>query len=55
MAIEGYRQFRRDRQGKEGGGIALYIKKSIQCEELSLENSHEQDERQGDTRVLVAL
>jgi len=42
MAIDGYRLFRRDRWGKRGGGIALYIKKSIQCEELSLKNSHEQ-------------
>jgi len=36
MAIDGYRLFRRDRRGKRSGGIALYIKKSIQCEELSL-------------------
>jgi len=44
MTIYGYRLFRRDRWGKIGGGIALYIKKSIQCEELSLKNSHEQVE-----------
>jgi len=36
MAIDGYRLFRR------GRGIALYIKKSVQCEELSLKNSHKQ-------------
>jgi len=31
--------------GERGGGdIALYIKESIQCEELSLKNSHEQVE-----------
>jgi len=42
MAIEGYRLLRRDRWGKSGGGLSLYIKKSIQCEELSLKNSHEQ-------------
>jgi len=41
VAIYGYRLFRRDRQGKSGGGIALYIKKSMQWEELSLKNSHE--------------
>ena len=29
VAINGYRLFRRDRQGKRGGGIALYIEKSI--------------------------
>jgi len=44
MAINSYRLFRRDRLGKRGGGVALYIKKSIQCEYLSLKNSHEQVE-----------
>jgi len=44
VAINGYRLFRRDRQAKRGGGLALYIKKSIQCEELSLKNSDEQVE-----------
>jgi len=44
MAIDGYRLFRRDRRAKRGGGIALYIEKSIPCEELSLKNSHEQVE-----------
>ena len=44
VAIDGYRLFRRGTWGKRGGGIALYIKKSIQCEELSLKNSHEQVE-----------
>ncbi|GAB0210070.1 hypothetical protein GRJ2_003472800 [Grus japonensis] len=43
-AIDGYRLFRRDRQGRRGGGVALYIKKWIDCEELSLKNSHEQVE-----------
>ena len=43
-AINGYRLNRRDRWGKRGGGVALYNKKSIQCEELSLKNSHEQVE-----------
>jgi len=38
-AMDGYRLFRRDRQ--RSGGIALYIKKWIECEELSLKNSHE--------------
>jgi len=44
VSINGYSLFRRDRQGKRGGGIALCIKKSIQREELSLKNSHEQVE-----------
>jgi len=42
VAIDSYRLFRRDRWGMTGGGIDLYIKKSIQYEELSLKNSHEQ-------------
>jgi len=45
MAIDGYRLFRWDGQGKRGGGVALYIKKSIKAEELSLKNSHKQVER----------
>ncbi|KAM6103455.1 uncharacterized protein LJ206_014212 [Theristicus caerulescens] len=44
-AIEGYRLFRRDRRGRRGGGVALYVKKLMECEELSLKNSHEQVER----------
>jgi len=44
VAIDGYGLFRRERWGKRGGGVALYIKKSIQYEELSLKNSHEQVE-----------
>ncbi|KAK4806137.1 hypothetical protein QYF61_001060 [Mycteria americana] len=43
-AIDGYRLFRREKQGRRGGGVALYIKKWIDCEELSLKNSHEQVE-----------
>jgi len=45
VAIEGYRLFRRDRQGRRGGGVVLYVKKWIECEELSLKNSHEQVEK----------
>jgi len=43
-AIDGYRLFRRDRWGKRGASVALYTKKSIQCEELSLKNGHKQVE-----------
>ena len=39
-AIDGYRLFRRDRQERRGGDIALYIKKWVECEELYLKNSH---------------
>ncbi|KAK4810861.1 hypothetical protein QYF61_008833 [Mycteria americana] len=44
VAINGYRLFRRDRRGRRGGGVALYIKEWIDCEELSLKNSHKQVE-----------
>jgi len=44
MAVDGYRSFRRHRQGRKGEGIALYINKWIDCEELSLKNSHKQVE-----------
>ena len=43
-ALDGYRLFRRDRRGRRGGGIALYIKKTLQSEELSLKKNHEQVE-----------
>ncbi|KAJ7412608.1 rna-directed dna polymerase from mobile element jockey-like [Pitangus sulphuratus] len=36
--------FRRDGGGRRGGGVALYIRRWIECEELSLKNSHEQVE-----------
>jgi len=41
VALDGYRLFRRDRQGRRAGGVALYIKKTLQSEELFLKNSHE--------------
>ena len=44
VAIDGNQLFRKDRQGRRGRGVALYIKKGIECEELSLKNSHEQVE-----------
>ncbi|GAB0209484.1 hypothetical protein GRJ2_003414100 [Grus japonensis] len=42
--IDGYKLFRRDRQGRRGGGTALYVKKWIDCKQLTLKNSHEQVE-----------
>lgn len=44
VAIAGYGLFRRDKQGRRGVGVALCIKKLIECEELSLDNSHVQVE-----------
>jgi len=32
----GYRLFRKDRQGKQGGGVALYVKDQLDCMELHL-------------------
>ena len=42
--IAGYWLFRRDRQGRKGGGFALYVKDRVDCEELILRNSQEQAE-----------
>ncbi|XP_010288683.1 PREDICTED: UV excision repair protein RAD23 homolog B-like, partial [Phaethon lepturus] len=35
-AADGYRLFRRDRQGRRGKGVALYVKKWIESEELRI-------------------
>ncbi|GAB0179484.1 hypothetical protein GRJ2_000413700 [Grus japonensis] len=43
-AINGYKLFRRDRQGRRDRGCFLYVKKWIDYTELSLKNSDEQDE-----------
>ena len=42
--MEDYRLFRRDRQGRRGGGVALYVRNWVDCEELCLRNSHNQVE-----------
>lgn len=42
--VEGYKLFRRNRQGRRGGGAALYVKKWMDCRELSLKKSHDQVE-----------
>jgi len=34
-AIDGYRLFRRDRQGKRGSGVALYVRDCLDCMELN--------------------
>lgn len=43
VTIDGYRLFRRDGR-KRGGGVSPYIKRWIECKELSLKNGHEQVE-----------
>ncbi|PKU29035.1 mitochondrial fission process protein 1 [Limosa lapponica baueri] len=44
VAIEGYKLFRRNRQGRRGGGVALYVKEWIESEEISLKLSLGADE-----------
>ncbi|PKU32056.1 rna-directed dna polymerase from mobile element jockey-like [Limosa lapponica baueri] len=44
VAIEGYKLFRRDRRGRRGGGVALYLKEWIESEEVLLKNSQEEVE-----------
>ncbi|GAB0200352.1 hypothetical protein GRJ2_002500600 [Grus japonensis] len=36
IGMEGYRLFRKDRQGRRGGGVALYINDQLECMELHL-------------------
>ena len=31
IAMDGYKLFRKDRQGRRGGGVALYIKENLEC------------------------
>ena len=38
VVIDGYKLFRRDRQGRKGGGVALYIKDCFDVEELGVGN-----------------
>ncbi|PKU41434.1 adaptin ear-binding coat-associated protein 1 [Limosa lapponica baueri] len=45
VAIKGYKLFRRDRRGRRGGGVALYVKEWIESEEMSLKPSLMSDER----------
>ncbi|PKU48935.1 adaptin ear-binding coat-associated protein 1 [Limosa lapponica baueri] len=37
-AVEGYKLFRRDRQGRRGGGVALYVREDYECVELTEDN-----------------
>ncbi|GAB0179855.1 hypothetical protein GRJ2_000450800 [Grus japonensis] len=36
VGMEGYRLFRKDRQGTQGGGVAFYINDQLECMELHL-------------------
>ena len=33
--MDGYRLFKRDRKGRKGGGVALYVKKECECMEIN--------------------
>ncbi|KAK4825626.1 hypothetical protein QYF61_001306 [Mycteria americana] len=35
VAMDGYKLFRRDRQGRRGGGVALYVRECLDCLELN--------------------
>ncbi|KAM7077755.1 LOW QUALITY PROTEIN: tetratricopeptide repeat protein 33-like [Ciconia maguari] len=37
--MDGYRLFRRDRQGRRGGGVALYIREGLDCMALTVGNN----------------
>ena len=45
IGMEGCKLYRRDRQGRSGGGVDLYVKKWIDCEEFPWRNSQEKVER----------
>jgi len=36
IGMGGYRFFRKDRQGRQGGGVALYVKDQLECMEICL-------------------
>ncbi|XP_051640625.1 uncharacterized protein LOC127469851 [Manacus candei] len=38
-AMDGYKLFRRDRQGRRGGGVALYVRESLDSLELEVSNN----------------
>lgn len=33
--MDGYRLFCKDRQGRRGGGVVLYVKENIECIEVN--------------------
>ena len=46
VAIEGYRLFHKDRVGRRGGGVALYVRDTLQC---SVNNSIRTEEISSET------
>ena len=37
LGLTGYLMFRKDRIGRRGGGVIVYVKESIQADEIKLE------------------
>ena len=44
LGLTGYIMFRRDRIGRRGRGVILYVKESIQADEIKLEREADYDE-----------
>ena len=44
LGLTGYVMFRRDRIRRRGGGVILYVKESIQADEIKLERERDYDE-----------
>ena len=44
LGLTGYVMFRRDRIGRMRGGVILYVKESIQVDEIKLESEADYDE-----------
>ena len=44
FSLKGYQMFRKDRELRRGGGVALYIKQSIQAYEFQINNVVDYDE-----------
>ena len=44
LGLTGYVMFRKDRIGRRGGGVILYVKESIQAYEIKLEREADCDE-----------
>ena len=44
LGLKGYVMFRRDRIGRRGGRVILYVKESIQAYEIKLESKADYDE-----------
>ena len=61
LGLTGYIMFRRDRIGRRGGGVILYVKESIQAYEIKLEREAGYDEAvwrkivSGNSKITIGL